>query len=365
MGIFLLATSVTVAGLLLWWILRPAMRPRSHSSPEDEGFPQIAPPAPNATNEVLTQAIHHIYSGLRPAANLEREAVLDPISSATHTAIQHIARHFQRLSSLQASLALLNDPNVRMHDVAALVARDPVLSARVLQTANSPLFRTISTIKSIHTAVTILGLSNIKTLIAYGLLPQNIYQGSLHQIWFRNIWRHMADTAAITAAIAKAMPRLDGGMLYTAALMHDMGKLLLIPMYTSYPRSAYPSTLSEEKSMLTATHIHAAKILIEDIQLDSDLASLILFHHYPRWMDAKELNWKDDMLQCLAIIFLANQLAKCLSHDGIWTYSAELETLHDSFHTIFPQEQIARIVLDPAFQRPMATHVQAMQASLH
>lgn len=252
-----------------------------------------------------------------------------------------------------------------MHDVAATIARDPVLSARVLQTANSPLFRTISTIKSVHTAVTILGLANIKNLVAYGLLPQDLYRSEHHQRLFQSVWKHMATTAAITEAIAKAMPRLDGGMLYTAALMHDMDKLLLIPMYTSYPRSAYPSSLSKEKSILTATRIHAAKILIEDIQLYSDLASLILFHHFPRCMDTKDFNWKDDMLQCLAIIFLANQLAKCISHDGTWTYSEELETLHDSFHTIFPQEQSARIVLDPAFQRQMAIHVQAMQASLH
>jgi HD-like signal output (HDOD) protein len=366
MGIFLLTTGTLVAGLLFWWIFRPAMRTRPSFSSEEAPFPQIAPTSVDPAHETLARIIHHLYSGKRPAAHLDRDATHEPLSTTAHTAIQHLAQHFQRLSGLQTSLAPFHDPNVRMQDIAAMVAHDPALSARVLHTANSPLFRTISTIKSVHTAVTILGLANIKNLVAYGLLPQDLYRSEHHQRLFQSVWKHMATTAAITAAIAKALPRLDGGMLSTAALMHDIGKLLLIPLCQAKTAPDYPRTPSEEAQIFATTHIHAAKILNENIQLDSDLINLILFHHHPGWAHASEFKWKEELIQCLSIIFAANQMAHCIQRNGTWNYTAEkLETFHDSCHTVLPQEQLSRIVLEPTFQRHVTSHIQAMLAGLY
>ena len=59
-------------------------------------------------------------------------------------------------------LVSLQNPDININDVEALVAQDPALSYKVLRIINSPLFRVQQEVTSIHKAINLLGLEQIK-----------------------------------------------------------------------------------------------------------------------------------------------------------------------------------------------------------
>ena len=59
----------------------------------------------------------------------------------------------------------INDPMVNANRVAKIIGTDPVLSGRIIQAANSPLFRGLGRIEDLQNAVSRLGLICVRNLV--------------------------------------------------------------------------------------------------------------------------------------------------------------------------------------------------------
>src|SRR5574343_1570226 len=84
-------------------------------------------------------------------------------------------------------------------ELADMIVTDPALSARLIQVANSPLYRGANEIKNIQMAVTRLGNSTIRTLIT-SLVMQQMFKpttATLEQ-YFRTIWEQGVNVSAIS-----------------------------------------------------------------------------------------------------------------------------------------------------------------------
>ena len=121
----------------------------------------------------------------------------------------------------------LEDPNVEINAIAQQIMGDPVLSARVLQIANSAMYGAGRQIASIPFAVTRLGLKTTRNLVLAAELyafsgPQaaraeRVRQQSLLASWLAprlmapHIDPEVAATAALLAGIGEMLPELDDG----------------------------------------------------------------------------------------------------------------------------------------------------------
>jgi putative nucleotidyltransferase with HDIG domain len=126
-------------------------------------------------------------------------------------------------------LWLKDSPGLDARRITALVSADPALAAEVLFLANSSLFGFPSRIQVLHHAVALLGLERVKalamTVAMRGLMGKKGKIGS-------QCWGHSAATAILAGEIA---PLLDVSQqaAYTAALLHDIGRLGLLRSYST------------------------------------------------------------------------------------------------------------------------------------
>lgn len=123
----------------------------------------------------------------------------------------------------------VEDESTSASEIAATVATDPALAARLFQVANSPLYRGSKTIDDLKMAITRLGLGVVRNLVT-SLAMQQIFQPTSDalDVRFRRIWEHSTEVAAISSVLAKQYTRLKSDEAMLAGLVHDIGALPIL-----------------------------------------------------------------------------------------------------------------------------------------
>lgn len=369
---YVLAVSalLTIASLVYFFLVRkPELEPIVSKDHVPEKI-KLAASGQNAYTEwesVLIRALDHIYSGSPSSTAQQMTHVYETPPALAHAAIASLVKAFDKVGTLHSSLAALDEHNSSMKQLGDLVTRDPLLSARVLKTINSPFFRTATDVKSIHTAVNILGLTNLKNLIAFGVMPYALYKNPEHQRMFKSIWQHMNSTAITASFMARARQDMDSGTLYTAGLMHDIGKLMLILLIKDPGEGElYPQTLTREYERLTATHLQSAQIMAKTGGIPDQLRTLVLDHHLPALLPATQLECDFMHAKSLTVLFLANQVAKLISsHGTLLDDVRRLDQLDPSYREIISKQEARETLLSPGLIRDVMDNVQVVQAMLN
>jgi len=316
---------------------------------------------------VLCRALDHIYSGTPSSTDRQMAHVYEEPPALTRTAITALVKSFEKVGTLHSTLAAMDRPGASMRELAEKVTHDPLLSGRVLKTVNSPFFRTASNVKSIHTALNILGLANLKNLVAFGAMPYSLFVRPEHQQMFLSIWQHMNATAITAATMAKATRDQDSGTLYTAGLMHDIGKLVLILLIEEpQENEIYPQTLERETARMSATHLQAAQIMARTGGIPAELHRLVLEHHLPALLPVTQLECDAAHARTLTVLFLADQVAKLISPQGTLLDDVRrLEQLDPSFQEIISRREAQQILLSPGMIEDILDNVRVVQAMLN
>ena len=165
-------------------------------------------------------------------------------------------------------LALSDDPDSDLKRLASVLEGDPAFAAEVLFLANSPLFGFPSKLQVLQHAIAILGLDRIKALAVTVAMRAFVGKGGP---LIRQCWRHSAACAVIAERISPAFG-LPGDQAYTAALMHDIGRLGLV---RSYPQQVGPLLGSEYRDLREVLFAERAAL-----QVDHELAGAWLVKHW-------------------------------------------------------------------------------------
>ena len=209
---------------------------------------------------------------------------------------QDIIRRAPNLPTLSPSitrlLADLAKPNIDNDRIVSCIRQDVVLSAKVLSLCNSAAFGFSSPIDSIEYATVLLGQLELRRLVlalAFGdalgasLPGYDIAEGSL--------WRHSLLTALIAEHIAKtnSVVLFDPSVAYTAALIHDIGKLAIgqaIDPKTkdkilSLVENQNRSLIDAERECLGTDHAEVGGCLLTLWRLPESLVEAVACHHSP------------------------------------------------------------------------------------
>lgn len=161
----------------------------------------------------------------------------------------------------------VEDPNNTAHDIAAIVAKDPALSARLLQVANSPLYRGRVEVDNLAMAVNRLGVKLVRSLVV-SLAMKQMFQATSDHLdrSFRRIWDDCVQVAAISRVLSKGLAGLTADQAMLAGLVHRIGALPLLARLDELLGSDATPELIDR--------------LIEE--LAPDLGTIILNHwHFP------------------------------------------------------------------------------------
>lgn len=130
----------------------------------------------------------------------------------------------------------INGDNISTTHISNIVTRDASLSVKLLQIANSPLYRARNPIDNIKTAISRLGFSQIRNLVS-SLVMKQMFQ-SINQVLDHKLhycWNHSVQVAAIASVIAAQHSQLEKDQAILAGLVHDIGKLPILVRAGSIP----------------------------------------------------------------------------------------------------------------------------------
>jgi len=208
----------------------------------------------------------------------------------------------------QQALELLSDDLIEMAYLADFLGKDPTISANLLKYANSPVYHRQVEVKSIRSAVSLLGLKRCK--MAVGVTILQTYSCKANTIT-EMVWSHCTSVATVARLIAeKTHPALVDD-IETTALMHDMGILVMV---SSFPDTYIPlveqcikerKPLAEsEKNTYAFTHDQVFEHLAKKLRLPHSTTESVKLFHSPEPLIGIE---KEEYIH-LAICHLAHLL---------------------------------------------------------
>ena len=157
------------------------------------------------------------------------------------------------------------------------------MSAELLRVANSALYGFVQSIDSIKHAVVVLGSENVKRL-ALTVALGKFLKGLLRQENLRACWHHVVASALLAEELAVSL-NIGKDRAYTAALLHDVGRLALLVCYPveygnllCVARQEGFAELECERELFDIDHCAAGRWLAEHWNLPPDFARAISQH---------------------------------------------------------------------------------------
>jgi putative nucleotidyltransferase with HDIG domain len=164
-------------------------------------------------------------------------------------------------------------------EMARLVSSDQVLSARILKLANSPSYG-FYRVANISNAMILLGVNVIKSLAL---------SSSIFEIMEKNgvgLWEHSLGAGVAANVIARRLKLPDCDEISTAALLHDIGKVIIRLNFGDDYRKLLAliknrdfSMIEAERELLGTDHAEVGAWLAKSWHLPDKLIEPIARHH--------------------------------------------------------------------------------------
>ncbi len=147
--------------------------------------------------------------------------------------------------ALQVQAAIKRDVS-DVSEVARIVMADPPLAGRLIQVANSPMYRGKAPITTCQMAISRMGLKVTRDLVV-GCSLQQMFdsESSLLKHFMRKVWQRSTHVAALCAVISRHGRGVDEDRAMLAGLIHNIGALPIISYAEKYPE------LVEDEEMLS------------------------------------------------------------------------------------------------------------------
>ncbi len=192
-------------------------------------------------------------------------------------------------------LALAEDPDTSTAEIAELIMHDPGMTANLLKTCNSAYFGLARRMDSVREAIGFIGLDYIVQLVMLNSVSQNFAKPSGgYGLGEGQLWRHAVAAAHIAKSLAERLGfNSIRHLLYTAALIKDIGKLILGRFVAfSYEEihilvhSRGFSFNDAEKKVIGMSHEELGALVGEKWKF-SDRLTFIIRHHHLTDQDAR------------------------------------------------------------------------------
>jgi putative nucleotidyltransferase with HDIG domain len=209
-------------------------------------------------------------------------------------------------------LELAEDEACSAKDLVDVIKLDQGITFRVLRLCNSAHYGLPRQVHSLKDALVFLGNSTLVNFILTSYATDYLQEANAgYGLGAGELWRHAVSVALAAELIGKRHSRReDTGLLFTAGLLHDVGKIILndyvlaeCPRIEAHVRETGCSFLEAEKAVLGHTHAEIGGRVAKQWNLPPLLIHAILYHHEPQ---LAEQHVKE-----VAVIHLANIL--CLS----------------------------------------------------
>ncbi len=169
-------------------------------------------------------------------------------------------------------------------EVARLISQDVALSGHVMLIANSPAFSSGNKLVSVMQAVNALGTQSIFSMVVGHLLRVALAGGQ--DLSMERFWESSAQTARVSAELAKRLRCARPDIAYTFGLFHDCGIPLLVKRFPQTKDVLAKANIAEdclftdvEDAELGTNHAVVGYFLARRWHLADFIAEAVLHHH--------------------------------------------------------------------------------------
>lgn len=125
-------------------------------------------------------------------------------------------------------LALADDSEASLGDLVEVVERDPAITANLLRTVNSAHMGLPVKVDSVQQAVSMLGIQKVVEMVLSQNLSANLNRDQKgYGLEKGDLWRQSLAVAMVAKSLAKKRDLMSLPAIYTAALLKDIGKVIL------------------------------------------------------------------------------------------------------------------------------------------
>jgi putative nucleotidyltransferase with HDIG domain len=223
---------------------------------------------------------------------------------------RHLVREVGDLPPLPTGIAnilkTLNDPQVTVSRLQKQVLLDEALTAMLLKTANSAFYGMSNQVRTVSHAIELLGFDTVRTILLAYLTHRVFSVGN--KLILNVLWKHSASTAVFARRIATQNGKISGEEAFIAALLHDIGKGVLLrnqpagfaAIVERISNERVASTEAEQQA-LGFTHLEVGYLLIRKWNFPETLIEALVYHH-----DAVEFSGRNPLVPLTS---LANKLS--------------------------------------------------------
>ncbi|HVM59854.1 MAG TPA: HDOD domain-containing protein [Verrucomicrobiae bacterium] len=220
-------------------------------------------------------------------------------------------------------LPLLNQPDVDAKKVVDLISYNQSLTGNVLRVCNSAFFSGGANIDNLQHAVTRLGFRQIYEIVVTVLSSVTLSQPQTgYGVEANELWEHSV-TTAVAAELVAADAQADQQVVFTAAILHDIGKIILsLALEDVRDKVAVEteknglSPIEIEMKLLGVNHAEIGGRLLERWKLPENLVAAVRHHHHPSAAESSQ--------RLAACVYLGDFVAYFLGH-GYGRHSLDLK----------------------------------------
>jgi len=122
---------------------------------------------------------------------------------------------------------MVNDPGVTATEIAATMAEDPSLSAKVLKLVNSPYYAIPGGVNDVQRAISFIGFNTLHQVVLSVSVLDALKTPKGSRFDARGLWTHSLAVGSCAEVLAEHIRFKQTGSCFTAGLLHDVGKIAL------------------------------------------------------------------------------------------------------------------------------------------
>ncbi len=184
--------------------------------------------------------------------------------------------------------ALADSPHTTAADIGDVVGKDTALTTRLLKLVNSAYFSLPRRIDTVTRAVNMIGMRELRNLTMAASAAEVFARIPSSLIDMAAFWQHSVYSGLVARNLAQRCNVLHSERLFTAGLLHDVGRLLMLMKLPdeignaeSIRQQSGKDICDIERELVGFDHAEVGHALLLHWNMPTNLCASVLYHHTP------------------------------------------------------------------------------------
>ena len=212
-------------------------------------------------------------------------------------------------------LKMLQDPETTVDEIEDVLRHDPGLTVNVLKLANSAYFGIPTKISSVRQGILLLGLRKLIQLVVASCVNSVMDKPVPgYELPPGDLWRHSIAVSIAAEALVKDKNNINAEEIFTPALLHDIGKLILgnfvkeeLEDIEKIANKGVPYVVAENM-VLGTDHAQVGAQILTQWSFPRDVIEAVRWHHDP--------DYPKQVKASMDVVYLSNLLCQSNGKGG-------------------------------------------------